>query len=782
MVEARHALVVATNRYSDTRLPPLDAPRQDASALRKVLGDDEIGAFDVQVALNSKVQALRKTLEAFFAHRDRDDLLLVHFSCHGLKDESGQLYLAASDTEVGLLKATALDTDWLRQLMNDCRSEKIAIFLDCCFGGAFAAGMVHRVGIDSPGIKEHLGGPGGTGRVVITASNAVQYAFESGNRVGTPEPSVFTKALVDGLKSGEADRNRDGAVTINELFEYLADKVREASPGQTPTKWEFNAEGDWMIARSARPAGSIEQLPEDVRTLLTSPDTVHRLAALTELGTLAASADPVMVASARLAIEGLAADDSQKVSSGAKRLLAELADAPTEDDRRAQEQAEADRVAKEAAEAAAIAAAKAEADRQAQEKAAADADRQTREKAAADAGAAAEALAAARAAADRQARAKAEADAAAERKAHEEAAAAAAAAAAQAEAERRARRKRIAVIGLAGSAFALVAGVGLAAFTCVGRDCASPTASLRPSSAAAASGSTAVASSSAAAASGSPAAPSASNGSSAVVVGPILPDTRIVFGAVVGGDADLWVAPPDGSSPTSLVSGTGTQTDPSWSPDRTQVVYRGPTGLSIVTSDGKPMPNFTHHSEDLNPAWSPDRLTIAFASDRSFGNLEIYRRAIADLTGLPQRLTTNVVDDWDPSWSPQGDRIAFASRRAGRQWIYTMRASDGKNVVPVTSDQGIYDDPSWSPDGNWIAATRRATKTAPKELWLMRSDGKEGKIIASGDENANDPTWSPDSVYIAFARAGAIVIVDRNGTQAGTFSIPNASSGFPDWR
>ncbi|MCE0447467.1 hypothetical protein LT493_34535 [Streptomyces tricolor] len=33
---------------------------------------------------------------------------MLHFSCHGLKSESGELYFAASDTEPRLLDATAV--------------------------------------------------------------------------------------------------------------------------------------------------------------------------------------------------------------------------------------------------------------------------------------------------------------------------------------------------------------------------------------------------------------------------------------------------------------------------------------------------------------------------------------------------------------------------------------------------------------------------------------------------------------------------------------------------
>ena len=146
--------------------------------------------------------------------------------------------------------------------MNKCRSEKIALFLDCCFAGAFTPGMARRVGVDTAGVKEQFTG---SGLFVIAASDAMQYSFEGGRQVGQPpEPSPFTKALVDGLLTGEADRNEDGVVSINELFDYLEDRIRETSPSQTPTKSAFNQVGDWAIAQSTR-VPSVRLLPEASR-------------------------------------------------------------------------------------------------------------------------------------------------------------------------------------------------------------------------------------------------------------------------------------------------------------------------------------------------------------------------------------------------------------------------------------------------------------------------------------------------------------------------------------
>jgi hypothetical protein len=94
---------------------------------------------------------------------------------------------------------------------------------------------------------------GGRGRAVITAAGAVEYAFEGDDLAAdnAARPSVFTAALVEGLATGEADRDEDGTVTVDELYDYLYDKVRERSPGQTPER-TVEMHGDLWIAHSGR--------------------------------------------------------------------------------------------------------------------------------------------------------------------------------------------------------------------------------------------------------------------------------------------------------------------------------------------------------------------------------------------------------------------------------------------------------------------------------------------------------------------------------------------------
>ena len=80
---------------------------------------------------------------------------------------------------------------------------------------------------------------GGRGRAVITASSAMEYAFE-GDRLADDQPrrpSVFTSALVEGLATGDADRDEDGWISLDELYDYVFEQgpgTESASDPQPP--------------------------------------------------------------------------------------------------------------------------------------------------------------------------------------------------------------------------------------------------------------------------------------------------------------------------------------------------------------------------------------------------------------------------------------------------------------------------------------------------------------------------------------------------------------------
>jgi Caspase domain len=88
----RKALIVADDEYDQEALRNLVAPAADAEALGRVLGDRQIGGFTVQVMRNEPSYVIQAQIEELFLESMPDDVLLLHFSGHGLKSQSGNCF------------------------------------------------------------------------------------------------------------------------------------------------------------------------------------------------------------------------------------------------------------------------------------------------------------------------------------------------------------------------------------------------------------------------------------------------------------------------------------------------------------------------------------------------------------------------------------------------------------------------------------------------------------------------------------------------------------------
>jgi outer membrane biosynthesis protein TonB len=323
----RSALILASYDYEDPGLRMLRAPARDAEALARVLQDPEIGNFEVRTVLNQPAHVVSLAVEEFFADRKPDDLLVLHFSGHGVKDDSGELYFAAADTRLLRLESTSVSAAFVNRQMSRSRSRRVVLLLDCCYAGAFERGMVPKAD-KAVHVEEQFGG---RGRAVITASGAMEFAFENAELTASSElrPSVFTRAVVEGLETGDADRDQDGYVDLDELYDYVYDRVRDATPNQTPGKWTFALQGDLFIARRRTPVTKPAPLPEAVQQALDQPLGGIRLGAVHELERLLGGSHAGLALAARLTLERLRDDDSRAVAAAASAALAAHGGPPT---------------------------------------------------------------------------------------------------------------------------------------------------------------------------------------------------------------------------------------------------------------------------------------------------------------------------------------------------------------------------------------------------------------------------------------------------------------------
>jgi HEAT repeat protein len=258
MENKRHALIIASSVYHDVDFGKLNAPDQDAEHLGRILHDESIGGFSVKTLVNEPSNRVMEEIESFFVDRDRDALLLLYFSGHGIKDQDGKLYLATTNTRRAILRSTAVSSNFITDVMNSSLSRQQILLLDCCYSGAFVRGMVTK-GDSRIGTQEYFAG---TGRVVLTASDAIQYSFEGDEIKGQGVRSIFTDQLIYGLETGDADLDGDGLVSLDELYEYLHERVVKQKPQQHPRKWTFGIDGKLFIARNVR----LSQLALDIAT------------------------------------------------------------------------------------------------------------------------------------------------------------------------------------------------------------------------------------------------------------------------------------------------------------------------------------------------------------------------------------------------------------------------------------------------------------------------------------------------------------------------------------
>ena len=317
----RAALVVATGNYTDPVLTRLEATARDAAEMAGVLANPDIGSFEVTSVVDQTAQEIRLAVEDFLDGRGREDLIVVYLSCHGLLDRQDRLYFAATDTRRDRLAATGVEGQWIWDRLEECRATCQVVILDCCNSGAFGRAGAKGDAVADLRLPERFVTQG-RGRVVLTASRANQRSWESDPAGGAAAPSVFTSALVEGLRTGAADADGDGYVSVDDAYVYAYRKVIDSGAGQVPQRSMSTGEGTMLLARN--PVGLIitpAPLPEDLRAALDSPQPAIRVGAVNALGAWLTGPDPARALTADQTLRHIVTTEVFAVATVARGYL-----------------------------------------------------------------------------------------------------------------------------------------------------------------------------------------------------------------------------------------------------------------------------------------------------------------------------------------------------------------------------------------------------------------------------------------------------------------------------
>jgi Tol biopolymer transport system component len=219
-------------------------------------------------------------------------------------------------------------------------------------------------------------------------------------------------------------------------------------------------------------------------------------------------------------------------------------------------------------------------------------------------------------------------------------------------------------------------------------------------------------------------------------------------------DAGLWVVNADGSAPTELrakgADGWTLQGHAEWSPDGGRIAMFGTVGatLQIFVADaqGKNPVQYTNRpGVNTDVSWSPDGTRLLFngcpTTTCAPADYEIYVMPAAPLA-VATRLTTNSFADYDPYFSPDGSSIAWLQTvdpnafptPAGNlgKWAIRIANADGLNARDLINDGQINSKPAWSLDGQTIYFHRMEPPDYRFRVFRIGKDGSGLKELTLG--------------------------------------------------
>ena len=231
------AVIVGISEYQ-YRPWKLNYAHRDAEEIYKLIRTENGGNFKEKniyklINENATKRNIEIALHDFLQKPDKDDLVLLYFACHGAPNPNRpnkNLYLLTYDTAPDKIAATGLKMREIDDALKDTLiAEKVIILADTCHSGGIGGGIGKRsISDNSELVNRYLQSLSTAkgGIALLTSAEAREVAREGKDWGGGH--GVFTHFVLEGMR-GAADRNSDGIVTTGELFEYVRDKVKQAT-------------------------------------------------------------------------------------------------------------------------------------------------------------------------------------------------------------------------------------------------------------------------------------------------------------------------------------------------------------------------------------------------------------------------------------------------------------------------------------------------------------------------------------------------------------------------
>lgn len=248
-----YGVVIGIGKYEDNDIPALKYAKEDALEVYNILTDPKYGNFpkeNVRLLIDEQatLTEIRSAMGTFLARKaGKEDMVCIYFAGHGSPeidptgnaDDKFEKFIVPYNAKKDDLFGYGLSMDTIRKILDERIDSKRAVFfIDSCYSGEAGGRTFSRPDIAARNItisEKFLDQLSGEGRIIITASKPDELSLETDEL----KHGIFTYYLTEGLK-GKADLNKDGVVTVDELYNYVYEQVtkkaRQLGAKQHPLK------------------------------------------------------------------------------------------------------------------------------------------------------------------------------------------------------------------------------------------------------------------------------------------------------------------------------------------------------------------------------------------------------------------------------------------------------------------------------------------------------------------------------------------------------------------
>lgn len=270
-------LTIGASDYNDSKYN-LKYASKDANDIAELMNDNKEKYNETKIMKILDKDVTKENIQKakdFLMQSKVDDEVIVFIAGHGLLTKEFDYYFATSDIDFANPRERGITFEEIENILDGIPARKKVLFMDTCHSGEVdkddiqevkkAMVEVGEVMFRSVGETEYISKNEkkfglnnvsrllqemfvdfrrGSGAVVISSSGGLEFAWEGGG----VKNGLFTYCLIEGLKTKNADLNKDGEISIVELRNYVSEKVEKLTNGaQRPTFRRENLENDFVV-------------------------------------------------------------------------------------------------------------------------------------------------------------------------------------------------------------------------------------------------------------------------------------------------------------------------------------------------------------------------------------------------------------------------------------------------------------------------------------------------------------------------------------------------------